>query len=94
MINTVKILGLLASLCGCSSTYSGVYVPVPAYAAYSFDMKVASGVVGSGETHIAVARVNAANEAHCWQIADTMERGANGKSGIWMKPLSCLAVEE
>ena len=94
MIKTVKMLGLLASLCGCSSTYSGVYVPVPAYAAYSFDMKVTSGVVGSSETHVTVARVNAANEAHCWAVADAMERGTNGKSGIWVKPLSCLAAEE
>lgn len=65
MINTVKILGLLASLCGCSSTYSGVYVPVPEHAVYPFDMKVRSGLIGSNETHVTVARINAVSEAHC-----------------------------
>lgn len=93
MIKTVKIIGMLASLCGCSSTYDGAYAPAPEYASYPYAMTVVSKVEGSGQTNRVVVRVNAASEAHCWQIADAMERGTAGQR-LWIKPVSCLPVEE
>jgi hypothetical protein len=92
MLNTVKILGLLARLCGCSSTYDGRYVPQQAYVVYPFEMPVRSGVVGSKEVNVTVAQISAANEAHCWAIADAMERGAN--KGVWVQPISCRYAGE
>ncbi len=89
MLNTVKILGLLASLCGCSSTYDGRYAPPQDYAVYPFEMTVRSGLVSSKEVNVNVARIDAASEAHCWAVADAMERGVNG-GGVWVQPVSCL----
>lgn len=90
MLNALKLIGALGVLCGCSSTYDGEVIVRPKQPAYTFEMTVKSWVVGSGAHVVTTAKVAAVDEAHCWAIADNMERGVNAFNSGNVQPLKCL----